>query len=125
MKKIVFVILLLSIAVLSAASCGKNDDKVSGGDTVVENNDSSSAEKEGGEEAVYTDGMIIEAYIPFAALYFHDGFNSDDNVVSEKDVFHLTAQFIYTQRSDLISKISPDGTEFCVRGSRNCNGYEL
>lgn len=118
MKRIAIVFLALILFVSSLFSCSGGDDKnANDGNTDIENVDNNDTLKEDSEvEAKYSDGMIIEAYLPVLALYFYDAYGADDNVL-EKDLFHLTAQFIYTQRSDLISKISEDGGTFSVRGS--------
>ncbi len=119
MKRLAFIILALAIAFCSLVSCKKeNNNNVEADDTTVEsneiNNDLSNDAIE--EDTVYSDGIIIEAYLPVLALYFHENYSKGDDL-SEKDLFHLAAQFIYTQRSDMTASAPNDETTFAVKAS--------
>lgn len=116
MKKIFLMLLAISVVVCSLVSCSGNDKDASLEDTTAETIENNDTEEESQVDMVYSDGLIIEVYLPVVAMYFYDNFDSEDNIL-EKDLFHLAAQFIYTQRTDLISRISEDETTFDVRAS--------
>ena len=116
MKRILTLLLAL-ILVFSMVSACKKDNK----EEEELPDETTAAEETTAEEIVddgldYSDGMITEAYVPLLGLYFFDDYAVGDDL-SDKDLVHLAAQFIYSQRQDLTATAPNDDTTFAVRES--------
>ncbi len=118
MKRFAIVFLAFAMMLCSLASCGTEKDKSAeskdnSGDTAELNENTV---EESTENMVYADGLIIEAYLPVMAPYFVESYSEGDDL-SEKDLLHLTVQFIYSQRSDLTASAADNDESFAVRES--------
>lgn len=64
------------------------------------------------DKPVYSDGMLIEAYIDVVAGYFVSDYKRDGGAI-EKDLLHATALFLYTQRQRTL-EFSDDTSRFII-----------
>ncbi len=67
------------------------------------------------ESSDYTDGIVIEAYLPLLAGHFSSNYKKADGA-PDTSLIHLTAIFLYTQRRSDV-EISDDNARFAVSGA--------
>ncbi len=79
----------------------------------TEKNEDPKETVEDSDSGLYTDGIVLEAYLALIGSHFNKNYSIGDSL-KKTDVLHLTALFILTQRSDTVGEVKNDEESFSL-----------